>query len=267
MASSEKHILIVGGSSPIGQACTEVFSKNGHLVSHVGRPGSRTPEPQTGLVRRYEHDLEKLHAIPGFFEKITNNRGCVTSLVFLQRYRGSGDEWAGEYAVSVRATQILIELFSRQACAHDNCSVVVVTSPADARVAHEQPLSYHAAKAALSQMVRYYAVGLGHLNIRVNGVQPSIVFKPRAKTFFEKNPDLVALYKRITPLGRLGTPEDIASVVRFLCSDEACFVTGQILAVDGGVSLHENVSIARIATEMADIPVTKGALDTREDKQ
>jgi len=165
--------------------------------------------------------------------------------------------WGGEYTVSLRATQKLIDEFSAQV-SQANRSVVIISSPAATRVALEQPLSYHVSKAALSQMVRYYAVTLGPIGIRVNGIQPAIVFKARAATFYAQHPELVQLYERITPLGRMGTPEDIASAVMFLCSHSADFITGQILTVDGGLSLHEAASLSRLSNNLDDILLMNG---------
>ena len=65
---------------------------------------------------------------------------------------------------------------------------------------------------------------------------------------------MVKLYQYITPLDRMGIPEDIASVVMFLCSHSADFITGQILAVDGGLSLHEAASLSRLSNNLDDIP-------------
>ncbi|OGT24909.1 MAG: hypothetical protein A3K00_08320 [Gallionellales bacterium RIFOXYD2_FULL_52_7] len=127
---------------------------------------------------------------------------------------------------------------------------MIVSSPADSSVVMEQSAAYHAVKAGLSQMVRYYAVALGSHGIRVNGIKPAIVIKPRAQAFYDQNPELVTLFNRVTPLGRMGRPVDIANAALFLSSDQASFVTGQILGVDGGLSLHESASLARLAASI-----------------
>lgn len=262
----QKHVIIVGGTSPIGQACSALFGQAGHAVSIISSPSRQINGHKGRLVHHYKIDLRKLNSLPVLFEKIIKDQGYVSSLIFLQRFRGTTEKWAGEYTISVRATQVLIDVFSRQASKLDDRAIVITTSPACEKVATEQPISYHAMKAALSQIVRYYAVTLGHLNIRVNGVQPAIVLKPRAKHFYDNNPEILELYNQITPLGRPGTPVDIARVVSFLCSKDAGFVTGQILAVDGGVSLHESVSLALKASKLSHIPITVEATSLKNDK-
>jgi NAD(P)-dependent dehydrogenase (short-subunit alcohol dehydrogenase family) len=254
MSNKAQHVVIIGGSSPLGLACANAFVFSGKFVSIVCSQTSSAFDFKTDKIQAYKYDLEKLDSITAFFSQLRSEHGEVTTLIFFQRYRGSGDLWDGEYAVSLRATQILIDEFSAQPF-KANSSVVIISSPAATKVALEQPLSYHVAKAALSQIVRYYAVALGPLGIRVNGVQPAIVFKERAATFYEQHPELVQLYQRITPLGRMGSPKDIAGAVIFLCSNPAGFITGQVLVVDGGLSLHEAASLSRLSNNLDHIPL------------
>ena len=239
----------------MGFACAHTFASSGKFVSIVCSPANTALDLQTDKIQVYKYDLEKLDSLPAFFSQLQSDCGEVTNLVFFQRYRGSGDLWEGEYSVSLRATQILIDELSAQSSQVNDRSIVITASPADTKVALEQPLSYHVVKAALSQMIRYYAVTLGRLGIRVNGVQPAIVLKPRAIKFYEQHSELVRLYQRITPLGRMGTPEDIAGAVMFLCSHAANFITGQILVVDGGLSLHEAASLSRLSNNLDNIPL------------
>ncbi|HEX8096589.1 MAG TPA: SDR family oxidoreductase, partial [Pyrinomonadaceae bacterium] len=92
---------------------------------------------------------------------------------------------------------------------------------------------------------RYYAVKLGPRGVRVNCVSPGAVLKDESKDFYLKNERLYNLYRRITPLGRMATSEEIADVVTFLCGPKAAFITGQNIIVDGGLSLGWHESLAR----------------------
>jgi 3-oxoacyl-[acyl-carrier protein] reductase len=74
--------------------------------------------------------------------------------------------------------------------------------------------------------------------IRVNAVSPGMIETALTQPILEVLPEQVDRFERDTPLGRIGTPEDVADVVVFLCSDLARFVTGQNLVVDGGLTLH-----------------------------
>ena len=93
-------------------------------------------------------------------------------------------------------------------------------------------VAYGTSKAALIQLTKQYAVELGSFNVRVNVIAPGPVDTEMAKLVHS-----VAIrsdYYDTIPLGRYGTPEEMANTVGFLCSDEAAFINGQVLAVDGG---------------------------------
>lgn len=176
--------------------------------------------------------------------EIVGKNGKLNNLIFCQRYRGDGDDWAGEIETTLTATKTIIDSLIAEFDASRECSIVVVGSMASEFIAAEQPLSYHVAKAGLTQIVRYYAAMLGPAGIRVNCVTPGAVLKEESKEFYLQHKALYELYQRITPLGRMATAQEIANVISFLCSAEASFITGQNVVVDGGLSLawHESLS-------------------------
>ncbi|MEM9581044.1 MAG: SDR family oxidoreductase, partial [Pseudomonadota bacterium] len=92
---------------------------------------------------------------------------------------------------------------------------------------------YSASKAALNTWTQGAAKELGPKGIRVNAVAPGAIERPESP----RDPELVAKFVELTALGRHGLPEDIAKAVRFLASDEASFITGQVLRVCGGYRL------------------------------
>lgn len=121
----------------------------------------------------------------------------------------------------------------------------MVSSIADRYVAPEQPLDYHLGKAGFTQLARYYALQLGPLAIRVNVVSPCVVAKDEASEFFDRNEWLVGRYQKFIPLGRMGRPQDIVNAIMFLASDQASYITGQNLVVDGGLTLRSHESLLR----------------------
>jgi glucose 1-dehydrogenase len=94
--------------------------------------------------------------------------------------------------------------------------------------------SYCCSKGGLRMLMRDLAVELGALGITVNNVAPGAIATPINTSLLEDKPKLNALLQNI-PLGRLGTPEDVAGVVAFLASDDAAYVTGSTFVVDGGL--------------------------------
>lgn len=249
-----EHTIIVGATSPLAFKTISAFLSRGDRVSQISRSGAQDSSISEHAANSfvYSFDLNNLADIPDLFKRIVKEHGAVTRICFFQRYRNGTDitPWEGEYTVSLRATNIFIEQFRDQPLSNVDRSIVIISSPADTSVVLEQSASYHAVKASLSQMVRYYAVMLGENKIRVNGIKPAIVLKPRAQQFYAEHPELVTLFNRVTPIGRMGLPADIANAVLFLSSDLASYITGQILSVDGGLSLHESASLARLAASV-----------------
>jgi glucose 1-dehydrogenase len=94
--------------------------------------------------------------------------------------------------------------------------------------------TYCCSKGGLRMLMRDLAVELGALGITVNNVAPGAIATPINKTLLEDKPKLDALLKNI-PLGRLGTPDDVAGTVAFLASEDAAYVTGATFVVDGGL--------------------------------
>jgi NAD(P)-dependent dehydrogenase (short-subunit alcohol dehydrogenase family) len=210
--------------------------------------GRRVPEnaaPELGAVHYVAADLAEPEHVVAQLRPCVAAHGGLTSLIFLQRFRGAGDSWAGEIQTTLSATRFLIDQLTDDFRADGQAAIVAVTSVATRFIATEQPLSYHVAKAGLVQMVRYYAAALGPKGIRVNAVAPCTILKEESRRFYLENAALQKLYRQMTPLGRMGTAEEVAQAIAFLCGPQASFITGQELTVDGGMSLRLHDSLAR----------------------
>jgi NAD(P)-dependent dehydrogenase (short-subunit alcohol dehydrogenase family) len=236
------HTLVVGGTKGTGKVLVRMLVDEGQNVSVISRLiPDKSENPK---IRYYKLDLLNPKGLKKVLADIRRN--CkLNNLVFFQRFRGPGDDWAGELQVSLSATKKIIEFLIDEFADSTLKSIVIISSIAADFVAEEQPLSYHVAKAGLSQIARYYAYVLGKKGIRVNCVSPGLVLKEEARPFYESNKTLKRLYEKITPLGRMGTSEEIANVVLFLCSPKASYITGQNIIVDGGLSLPCQESIGR----------------------
>jgi NAD(P)-dependent dehydrogenase (short-subunit alcohol dehydrogenase family) len=248
----EIHTMVVGGTRGIGREVSERFFAAGHRVSVLARKASRCPRgPRLNF---WPVDLADAAVLESTLTQAIDGNGHLTNLIFLQRFRGRGDVWQGELIVSMNATKLAIERLSEKFVApgkDGTGSIVVMNSHASQLVADEQSVGYHAAKAALRQMVRYYACELAGNGIRVNCVTPGLVLKEEAKSFYKENAELHELYCRITPLRRMGTPADVANAIEFLCSPAASFITGQEIIVDGGLSLLWQASLGRQVAGLA----------------
>ena len=251
------HTLIVGGTRGIGRALVKTLVNDSHDLSVIGRHTPSQSDERSTSVNYLVADATKEEELSAVLLGIIAKYGPLNNLVFLQRYRGNGDIWNEEIATSLTATKNSIEILKDSFCINENNSIVVVNSIACHLIAREQPLSYHVVKAALEQLVRYYAVMLGPAGIRVNSVSLGTVLKDESKQFYEDNKDLSDLYKKITPLGRIGTAEEVSKVINFLCGSQASFVTGQNIIVDGGVSLQWHESLSRSIVNLDNLKVTR----------
>lgn len=241
---SAGHVLVVGGTRGSGRAVVRRFAGAGHSVSILGRRRPAEADALGSAAFFCQTDLDVPAARQAAIEACVTRLGPLRHLVFCQRYRADGDAWAGELSVSVSATDEIIRLAVPRFDDASDHSIAIIGSMASRLVYQEQPVGYHVAKAALTQVVRFYAVQLGPLHIRVNAVLPSIVVKEESQSHYADNAQLRELYNALTPLGRVGTSDDIADVVEFLCSGRASFITGQEIVVDGGVSLVGHTSVA-----------------------
>jgi NAD(P)-dependent dehydrogenase (short-subunit alcohol dehydrogenase family) len=244
---NRKHSVVIGATKSVGRELAGLLAAAGHHVTAVGRNPGVFPDGIEGLTG----DASDADALLTALLRRIGERGKVSSLIFLQRYRGSGDSWAGELAVSMTATKVLVEGLTPHFDPEGDRSICIVTSNASSFVARNQTLGYHTAKAALRQMARFYAVKLGPLGIRVNVVSPCTFVKPESAAHYAQE-DLQALYRQITPLGRMGSAKEVAKTIAFLCGPDASFITGQDLAVDGGLSLMLQDTLAREVAGIAE---------------
>ena len=256
------HALVVGGTRGIGRSVVQRFLADGLKVSVIGR---RPPAKSFGMtdVRCWSVDLQDGDAVAGAVAAIIKVGGPLSRVACLQRFRGEGDDWQGEMATTLMATRQIIDAAAGKFARSGDRAIVVVSSIADRFVASEQPLSYHVAKAGLTQLARYYAVALAAQGIRVNAISSGTIVKDEARKFYRAQKALRELYEEMIPLGRMGTAAEIASVVSFLCSRDASFMTGQSLVVDGGISLQWHEALVRRMSPLKNLAVTRTATRTK----
>lgn len=238
------HAIILGGTRGLGRVVARLFAADGMKVSVLG---SKEPDPADRKNRRvchYRADLTDKAKADEALTRVVRENGAPNYLVFAQRYRGEKNvSWSGELELMLTVPRNVLSLLSDRFAKTGDRAVVFVSSPAGRFFVPEQDEAYHVTRAALCGLARWYAVKWGARGIRFNIATPGAHIRelPGGKKFVHP---AAAGYAQFVPLGRIGKAADTAKVVRFLCSEEAGFVTGQELMVDGGASLLGQEALA-----------------------
>lgn len=226
-----KKIVIIGGTKGIGFSIAKRFAKQ-HIVTVVGR---RPPTESFKNIDYVRIDLLNAAEIYDTMAEIRESLGKIHYLLFFQRFRSDKDPWEGEIQVSLSATKTIIEIME-DSFDENEASIVLTSSVNSTLISNHLPVGYHVAKAGLVQMARYYSTQLGHKGIRVNSLSLGTIFKEETKKYLLNNTSFMKFHLEQAPLRRVGTVEDVANVVEFLCCAKSSFVTGQDFALNGGVS-------------------------------
>ena len=237
-----KRVLITGGSRGIGAACVRRFSTEGCRVSFIynnSEEKARELSLATGAlaIRADVADKGQLAAAVakaademGGIDVLVNNAGV--SLIDLL---SDTDDERLERLLSINLTAAIVA--SREASRYmvsAHKGYIVNIGSVWGRVGASCEVAYSASKAGLRGLTLALAKELGYSGISVTCVEPGAIDTDMNRELDEEAVDWVI---EQTPFGRLGTPEEVAEVVSWLCSGKADFVTGQMLGVDGGFGL------------------------------
>lgn len=146
------------------------------------------------------------------------------------------EHWRRHMAINVDGAFYCALYAARAMRAAGHGGAIIYTCSINGFHVEETMTSYNVTKGALLTLVRSTAIDLGRYGIRANGVAPGVVDTPIAELVVH-NPELAPVYLSTMPLGRFGQPDDIASAVSWLASDEASYITGQTVVIDGGQTL------------------------------
>jgi 3-oxoacyl-[acyl-carrier protein] reductase len=236
---SGRKAIVTGAASVIGAAAVARLMVDGVEVLAVditgdGLKGKHTLISDLGDAASFAAIAEAAQAKLGGLDILINNAGVCPVSSFDEMTEAMWDHALSiNVTAAMKLTRAVLPMLRASSAAR-----VINTGSILSRYGDAGLVAYATSKHAILGLTRALAAELGPQGITVNCVQPGAIATGMTKPMFETNPESLAYYAGRSVLGRIGQPEDIADVMAFLASDDARFITGQGILVDGGVMVH-----------------------------
>jgi len=243
-----KRTLVTGVSSGIGAACARLFTREGAPVSglDVGKPPL-----DLALVSFHEADVREEAQVKAAVEGALHALGGIDVVINAAGVAGGGPahlcdltEWRRVLDINLTGTFLVSKHALVPMLAQKGGSIVNLAS-VEGLEGGEGMSAYNASKGGVVLLTRNMAIDYGPFGIRVNAICPGFIRTPMTSALAD--PSLAPVTKRIEEahaLGRLGEPEEVANVALFLASDDASFVSGGAITVDGGFHAGKRFGIS-----------------------
>lgn len=231
-----KNVLITGGSRGIGRACVKAFSAAGYRVFFTYNKSedlSRELEKECGAIAIKADVAKESHVVFDTIAKygkvfaLINNAGISEQKMFQDI---SVDDWDRMFNTNIRGMFLTTKGVIDDMISEKSGRIINISSIWGIRGASCE-VHYSASKSAVIGFTKALAKEVGPSGITVNCIAPGVIDTDMNSIL---DGETLCELAEETPIGRLGTPEDIASLALFLCSDKASFITGQVVAADGG---------------------------------
>ena len=238
-------VIVTGGASGIGLACAKAFVAEGGAVvvadidEEKGRAAVGAIEEAGGFARFVRADVGQAHDAGalvdatlewcGRLDVLINNAGIIKAADFLDL---SESDFDAVLRVNLKGAFLVGQAAARAMAARGGGAIVNMSSVNGVlAIANQTP--YVVSKGGLDQLTRVMALALAEKGIRVNAIGPGSIMTDLLRTVMDDEEARRRILSR-TPLGRCGEPEEVARIALFLASDDASYITGQIIYADGG---------------------------------
>lgn len=242
-----KSVLVTGGASGIGEATAHRFLSEGASVVVLDRSRENLAaaearlEPARGdgaelvlIAGDVSSDTDVDRAVEeavgrfGGIDILVSNAGIAHQEPFLEIPR---ERWDETLRINLTGMFVVTQRVARE-MVRAGGGTILLTSSTNGLVGEDRYAHYNASKGGVTLLTKSLAIELGPHGIRVNAVCPGYIVTPLAESI--DDPEFMEAYRQRLPLRRLGKPEDVAGTFAFLASEDAAFITGETIVIDGG---------------------------------
>ncbi|MDO5017710.1 MAG: SDR family NAD(P)-dependent oxidoreductase [Lagierella massiliensis] len=245
----DKNVIITGGNKGIGAGITKVFLEEGANVIFTGRNEEDGKGFEKELIDKgynakfFKADVTVEQDAKNLFEYADKEFSSIDIILLNAGYypemsidEMSAEDW--DNVIDINLKGVFLNTKEGIKYLKDGGRIVITSSITGNRVGNSKLAHYAAAKAGINGFIRSIALELAKKNITINGVEPGNIMTPGMENVLGER--YIKNQEEIIPMGYLGEPEDIAYAIMFLASDEAKYITGQTIVVDGGQILPES---------------------------
>jgi 3-oxoacyl-[acyl-carrier protein] reductase len=249
MQLKDQIALVTGGSRGIGRGIVTALAREGAKVAFVYRGSKPAADALVaeitgggGTCKAIQADVAQPEAAQSVVDQVladwgridilVNNAGVIRDGLFV---RMEPADWQTVIDTNLTGTYAFCRAVAGQMALKQRSGRIINISSVAAEHVNAGQANYAASKGAVNALTRALAVELGSRNVTVNAIAPGFVETDMTEAVRNKAGDFIQ--KKLIPVRRLGKPEDIAAVVVFLAGPGASYVTGQVITVDGGLSL------------------------------